>query len=797
MRYKLPILLILLVILSLRATAQQAIELTLIDLKTNEPVPFANIVYGSNQLGTMSNIKGRFKLLPDYKMNDIRISCMGYKAKSVATSGLNHQDIIYLEPAVIELTQVNIFPGKNPALAIMEKVYENRHLNNPNKAINYSCIIYHKMAFFLNVPDTLKTIDKDQRKLIEFSKNNHLLLIESVTEKKHLAPDKTNEKMISGRVSGFQQPSLAILPTQIQPFSFYQENIRLLDNNYTNPISQQGLNNYFFLIEDTLLNALGDTLFYISFEPRTQSTIRGMKGTMHVHIPTYGIKTVNAETIQEHGSVSLAIKQNYEQTESKHWFPDQLESRMQINKTATGQSYAYPLIGVGKSSVTAIKINPELSEKEFSNIQFIDESGHKNLLPIDHYRIEPLSARDSATYHLIDSLGRKLRLDALINFQKNLIDGFIPMGLLKLDVKKLVGYNQYEGFRLGIGLWTSQKLSKKLSTGGYYTHSYKPSDNNYGAGLKLKINTQQQSEWDVNWDNSLNETGSFSFLDGYESTSAERYKRIYISTMDRIHSGSTAIRTRLLQYFKAELAYKYEESTPVIPYEFFTNSNQVQDPFTNHESGIKVKWAHKETFMFTNYGLTSNGTNYPTVWANFTYGNGQQIESFSFRKIEGQIEKTVRTSPATKMALRLTSGTINGSYPASKLYSSHGTNSRGIGIETPFSFATMYPNEFAASRFASFFIRNTYFTGLNKPGSFKPEITLSSSVIIGDAKGFAGTNSVQTFNKGYYESGIYFGNLLRQLIFKYGLSVHYRYGPYKLAKEIDNWAFKIGLEISL
>jgi len=394
-------------------------------------------------------------------------------------------------------------------------------------------------------------------------------------------------------------------------------------------------------------------------------------------------------------------------------------------------------------------------------------------------------------------LGRKLRLDAMINFQKNLIDGFIPMGYLKLDLKKLVGYNQYEGFRLGLGLWTSENLSNKFSTGGYYTHSYKPNDNNYGAGLRLIFNKKLQSEWDFYWDKCLNETGSFNFLDGYASTSSERYKRIYISTMDQIHSISTSIRTRMFQYFKTELAYKYEKSTPVIPYDFFINSSVIQAPFTNHESAIKIKWAHKETFMFTNYGLTSNGTKYPTVWANITYGNGQQAESFSFSKIEGQIEKAFRTFPATKMVLRLTSGIINGKYPASKLYSSLGTNGHGVGIESPFTFATMHPNEFAASRFTSFFIRNTYFTGLNKPGSFKPEITLSSSFGISHVKGFPEGSAIQTFNKGYYESGIYFGNLLRQLIFKYGLSVHYRYGPYKLPKEIDNWAFKIGLEIGL
>lgn len=797
MRCRTEIIFLFLFLFGLQVDAQKPVSVTLVDAKTNAPIPFANILYGDGQHGTMSDINGRFKLDADTSILHIRISCLGYKTLALQLTLPGAHDVIYMEPVNIELSQVTVFPGKNPALTIMEQVYENRNINNPDIAVNYSCIVYHKMVFFLDTPDSINTKDKSIKKLVDFSRENHLLLIESVSEKKHLAPDKTNERLISGRVSGLKQPLLAMLPAQIQPFSFYQDYIRLLETDFVNPISPTGLKQYLFLLEDTLLNSGGDTLFYISFEPRKQSTIRGLKGALHVHKPTYAIKTVNAETIQEQSSIMLSIKQNYEQTYDNQWFPDQLESKIQINKTVTGQTFPFPLVGSSKSTVTAIEINPIFNKREFSNIRFTDESGTRDLPPVDLYRYEPLTAKDSATYHMIDSLGRKLRLDAMVNFQKNLIEGYIPLGYIKLDVKKIMDMNQYEGFRLGLGAWTSERVSDKFSTGGYYTRSFKSEDNNYGAGIKVNLNKKMQREWDFLWENSLKEPGSFSFLDGYATASPERFKRHLITTMDPVVSVSTSFRTRFLKYFKTELAYQYNEVNPVYGYPFYIEPQDDQPSFTNHEYSAKIRWAHKETFMFSHFGLTSNGTTFPIIWANFTIGNGSLEEPYSYKRIEGQIEKNFRTFTASKATVRVTAGNIYGSYPVSKLYSALGTNRHGTGIETPFSFATMFPNEFAASQFTSVFIRNTFFTRLNKPGKFKPEITLSSSFGIGDVKNFTDAINIKTFNKGYYESGIYFGNLLRQLIFKYGFAIHYRYGPYKLPKEIDNWSFKIGLEIGL
>ena len=55
----------------------------------------------------------------------------------------------------------------------------------------------------------------------------------------------------------------------------------------------------------------------------------------------------------------------------------------------------------------------------------------------------------------------------------------------------------------------------------------------------------------------------------------------------------------------------------------------------------------------------------------------------------------------------------------------------------------------------------------------------------------------QTYDKGYYESGLLFNNLLRHWFIGYGLGVYYRYGPYTLDKTIDNFAFKFTINFKI
>jgi len=232
---------------------------------------------------------------------------------------------------VIKLSNINVYPGENPAITIMKKVVAYKNMHNPDLTTNYSCILYHKLSFSFEIPDSvdIKSNPKLQQ-MEQFTKNSHLLLIESVSEKKHLKPDKTNERLISGRVSGFKDPALSYLPAQLQPFTFYNKYISLLDMQYLNPVSDQGLKYYSFLLTDTLVNAQNDTIFYIKFKPKKGKNFAGLTGALHIYRPDWAIKTVSVESASSDNTNILKIRQNYRLVDDSVWFPFQMESNLTI-----------------------------------------------------------------------------------------------------------------------------------------------------------------------------------------------------------------------------------------------------------------------------------------------------------------------------------------------------------------------------------------------------------------------------------------------------------------------------------
>ncbi len=771
--------------------AESSLPYHLKDAQTGDAVPFANILFGSTQNGTVSDINGLFYIPENQKADELRISCMGYETVTVYATDLSSVKIILLDPLSYELDQVTILPEENPAMRIMKKVIENRYENNPEETTNYSCIIYHKMTFGMDIPEPVDKSDESLNKLWEFNRDNYFLLIESVSKRKHQAPSITNEEIISGRVSGFEQPTLSILPSQLQPFTFNNDYITLLNNDLLNPASRQGLRSYLFLLEDILIDNLGDTIYYITFEPRKNMRIKGMKGSFHIHQPTFAIKTVTASTLKQLSPFTLHLRQNYQFINNEMWFPEQMETRLEMNI----KELSFPLVGEGKSMVTGIDINPDFSRNDFKGPEFIDKSSASNSHLVEMYRYRPLNARDSATYHLIDSLGQQYKFDRLVDFQKSLISGHIPMGYLNLNINKLLAYNRYEGFKLGIGLQSSEYLSKVFSTEGYYSRSFASRSNNYGGGIQLNFNPINETNFKLFAENSLITTGDFYFLDGYELTSDERYKHFMVKILDPTIQFHSSLSSRIFAGIKAQVSYRYKEVEPILRYPYLLEDKTAPD-YHMHSAELRLKWQPFLKLSYTGFGLMPLEGVMPSMWFNLSAVRGESDTPFSFLQAETQFEHQYRITPVINGGLRFTAGHIWGEPLFPHLYSAFGSYSPTLGLESRYSFATMRANEFAAGTFALLFLRTTIPTRINKRGYFKPEISFSSSAGWSSlSSNFS--NQINTFNKGYYESGIYIGNLLSQLFIKYGIGVHYRYGPYRMKKEIDNWSFKIGIEFNL
>lgn len=211
-----------------------------------------------------------------------------------------------------------------------------------------------------------------------------------------------------------------------------------------------------------------------------------------------------------------------------------------------------------------------------------------------------------------------------------------------------------------------------------------------------------------------------------------------------------------------------------------------------------MKFAYNEKFMVFPGGKFSLGTNYPILWVNVTKGLKWMEGQYDYTKFEAKISKTFITKTFGKTNVQISGGIADGNVPYSSFYNGHGSY-RDFSVEAANSFATMRMNEFVADRFASFYFKQDFGSLLFKTKKFKPEVAFVNNVGIAD---FTSTSSyfdkpVQTFNKGYFESGIVFNNLLHQAIIGYGAGVFYRYGPYAFSKPEDNLAFKLSIVFML
>ena len=261
---------VLCILMSNQAFAQD-ITGKVIDQKTNEPLAFVNITINNLNKGTTTDIDGNFNINSSIEISTIQLSYVGYEPQSLVINSSANL-LIKMKRTAFALEEFEVLPGVNPAERIIKEVVKNRRINNPEKSLDFKYETYSKMYFSM-LMDTMSIygkgseVDSSDQKLVNWLEDHYLLMMESVTERIYKQSDKSYEKVIASKVSGLQNPSFALIATELQSFTFYNPTLKLLEKEYLNPISPKSISKYLFLIEDTVFNGV-DTVFVLSFHPR-------------------------------------------------------------------------------------------------------------------------------------------------------------------------------------------------------------------------------------------------------------------------------------------------------------------------------------------------------------------------------------------------------------------------------------------------------------------------------------------------------------------------------------------------
>ena len=262
--------------------------------ETSDVLSYTNIrVQGTTQ-GTSSNKKGEFEIKLSKGKYNLIASYIGYKSDTISINvtkdlkGVNFKLIV----SKIDLPEIVVRPGENPALEIIRKAIAEKN-KRKLKLKSYVFEAYTKGLLL-----TQHDINSGNNSLtIGLSTDTSSLKITGILENQSKgffkSPNDYKEEIIARKQSANFPPSLNIFTGGRLVQNFYEENINFIGSDLPGPISDEALNYYDYFIKNTL--AMNDQTVY-QIEMRTQnSSDPGFKGDIFITDKTYDLIKINLQ----------------------------------------------------------------------------------------------------------------------------------------------------------------------------------------------------------------------------------------------------------------------------------------------------------------------------------------------------------------------------------------------------------------------------------------------------------------------------------------------------------------------
>lgn len=274
---------ILLILVSISSIFAQELNIKgkIVNKKTGENLSYANVVDKISGKGTSSNINGEFNLKLPSPDNRIVASYIGFISDTLTAKNENNIYLFELEPISLKLEEVTVFPGENPALAIMKKAIEKKN-ERLKKITDYSFTAFTKgiiktdadmssgdnsISMGLGGEDGADTIKIDG-------------ILENVSTGYFKSPDSYKEEIVAQRQTQNFPSSVNILTGNRVVQSFYNDDIKFFGRPMVAPLEDAALDYYFFYIKDTL--AIDNkNVFNIHIEPY-DSVDPGFVGDLYI-----------------------------------------------------------------------------------------------------------------------------------------------------------------------------------------------------------------------------------------------------------------------------------------------------------------------------------------------------------------------------------------------------------------------------------------------------------------------------------------------------------------------------------
>lgn len=717
--------------IALNTLAQTKVSGIVVD-PSNQPIPYANVVFKNSSVGTVTNEDGRFYIESDKNYKMLQVSFMGFETKDVPlTKSVNYDFKVVLSDGQ-KLKEVVVYSGKtskknNPALDILRKIWERKRKNGLNMFDQYRMEKYEKVEFDMNSIDSAfmkKKIFKGMEfifKQVDTSK---------ITGKTYLpifinealsdvygdnVHKKVKEILKANKNSGFDtnQQLIAFIKDLYSEYNIYNNYITFFDKSFTSPLSRTGIDVYNYVLTDTAY--IDKKLCYnIVFYPRRKNELT-FKGDFWVNDTTWAIKNINM-AVTKSANINwvkdIYIEQEFEVMNDSVFLltKDYMMSDFALNKKEKSK-------GVYGKRTTYFRNHRFNEEKP---LDFYKEEVNNNDPSVyvksedywEENRFEKLSKDEKGVYKMLDTLKTVKKFQRLYDLVSIIGSGYVPLGSGKVEygsIYSTIGNNVVEGIRIRGGLRTYFGANDPWRLQGYLAYGLKDDVFKYGLSGKWMIDKKNRIIISAGNRRDVEQIGASltttNDVLGRSFASSALFTTGVNGKLTNINLSALALEIEPVRNLTFQVGFTYRtlvSASPTFSLDYYTDNTltKTKSDVIQPEANFQIDYTPKRKTV--GYGVERNEVDspYTRVFVNFSQGyRGFMNGDFSYNKLQLYYKQPIIIGAIGRTYLISEFGKTYGKVPLGLLSVVPG-NQTYFTIENTFNNLNFY--EFVTDQYATF-----------------------------------------------------------------------------------------------
>lgn len=486
--------------------------------ESNQPIPFASVIFKGSTIGTITNEDGRFYLESDENWDVLEISFLGYELQSYKIPKRVNYDLKFtLKEEAATLDAVVIVTGKqskkaseNPAIRILKKIWERKRQNGLKQFKQYEYDQYEKVEFDLNTIDSALIKSKLFRGMefvfeeVDTSRvtgKTYLPIFLNESVKKVSGDnelDKKREDLIGNKNSGFSNNQIIIdfIDDLYSDYNVYDNYLKFFDKSFVSPLSRTGVQTYNYVLSDS---AFIDNkwCYNIIYYPRRKNELT-FKGDFWVNDSTYAIKEINLQASKSaniNWVKEIYIEQEFDVLNDSLFLikRDYFLSDFALNKKEKSRGVYGKRTTLYDNYKFDIPKDPKYYDVEVYNFDADvynreDDFWQKN-------RLEALNKDEKGVYTMLDTLKTVKKFKRLYNLGSILASGYVEFPSINMDygpIFSTFGFNDVEGLRLRTGGRTYFGPNDLWRLEGFLAYGFRDDKFKYGISGKWLLDKKSR-----------------------------------------------------------------------------------------------------------------------------------------------------------------------------------------------------------------------------------------------------------------------------------------------------------------